>query len=123
MSSVALTMRILTTLFAVADGTTLQHWLLIYAGGASRSAYQSDRLKGLLYADAGKQPQLLFSGIVCLDQRAPSGHSFLTWNEAGPPSPQDYKDYLDSLFANSGLLANLDKVVAGHHDTIGGCCD
>jgi len=103
---------------AVCAEASAQNWLLVYTGGTNHPRYSGQRFSELLYPEASPGPGPVVSGLLFMETHSPSGRNYLSWGQAGPPSPKDYLSYLDTILAPNGAVAAADSVVAAHGDSI-----
>ena len=92
-------------------------WILAYAGagrGHGFAVYTVDDFARLITGvDSSGRPQFwLSSGVIVLQLYAPSGRVFEPALGGEPAHGTDWTAYLDSLFADGGILRRLDSAVA-----------
>lgn len=89
-------------------------WVLIYSGGLSRPRYSVDDLtRYVAVVDSVGHPRTwLTTGAVFLELQGASGNYLTAITGAKPATGADWVQYLDSLFAQRGVLRRLDSAVA-----------
>jgi hypothetical protein len=91
-------------------------WILAYAGGARAKGmcdYTVDDFRRLITVvdSSGQSQGWLMTGVILLQLFAPSGHVFESSLGGTPADGSDWTAYLDSLFAEGGILQRLDSAV------------
>jgi hypothetical protein len=101
-------------LIAQTGAAPATRWILVYAGGPHRPAYNVDDYVHLLAAvdTAGRPIEWLCTGAVYLEQWAPSGRAFATFDAHPWAVGEDWSTYLDTLFRPGANLSRLDSSVA-----------
>ena len=107
----------------VNDPCPSSRWVLVYSGGPHRPAYPvRDLVRYVAEVDTlGTPVAWLTTGAVVLEIQAPSGR----WLTGVPATRgaaalgEDWSAFLDSTFAEGGVLARLDSAVGEAEATLG----
>ena len=108
---------------AADDACGSSRWVLVYSGGPRRPAYPvGDLVRYVAAVDTlGAPVAWLTTGAILLEIQAPSGR-WLTGVPAvrgGASRGDDWEAFLDSTFADGGVLARLDSAVGMAEATLG----
>ena len=112
---------------AVSQAARPQRWVLMYAGAPIQHKayprYTPDDITRLVAAvdTAGKPLSWLTTGTLLMELYAPSRNVFTDWmgGSGAPANGDDWRTWVDTIFAPAGPVARLDSVVGSLGSRIG----